>query len=213
MTATDRSRVLRERRASGKVVLTVVVGEDELAEIASDRGAGTQIHDLPDAVDELGSGASISGEGLNPGITAKVLSGGFVSAVEISATAVGEVLSGGLADTIRVDSGGKVLVFAGGTAVDVTVSAGGAATISSGGVVELVGSDTTSHLTFLSGATLEVGFGATLSNFTVSKGVTVEVLSAGSTTSTLSVGNGGTLITEAAQTANQSVPLTTPHTG
>jgi hypothetical protein len=29
----------------------------------------------------------------------------------------------------------------------------------------------------------------------------------------LSVGNGGTLITEAAQTANQSVPLTTPHTG
>jgi hypothetical protein len=34
MTATERSRVLRERRASGKVVLTVVVGEDELAEIA-----------------------------------------------------------------------------------------------------------------------------------------------------------------------------------
>jgi hypothetical protein len=33
-TATERSRVLRERRASGKVVLTVVVGEDELAEIA-----------------------------------------------------------------------------------------------------------------------------------------------------------------------------------
>ena len=33
-TATQRSRVLRERRASGKVVLTVVVGEDELAEIA-----------------------------------------------------------------------------------------------------------------------------------------------------------------------------------
>jgi hypothetical protein len=26
-------------------------------------------------------------------------------------------------------------------------------------------------------------------------------------------GHGGTLITEAAQTANQSVPLTTPHTG
>jgi hypothetical protein len=34
MTATERSRVLRERRAAGKVVLTVVVGEDELAEIA-----------------------------------------------------------------------------------------------------------------------------------------------------------------------------------
>jgi hypothetical protein len=33
-TATERSRVLRERRAHGKVVLTVVVGEDELAEIA-----------------------------------------------------------------------------------------------------------------------------------------------------------------------------------
>ena len=34
MTATERSRVLRERRAAGKVVLSVVVGEDELAEIA-----------------------------------------------------------------------------------------------------------------------------------------------------------------------------------
>jgi hypothetical protein len=34
ITATERSRVLRERRARGKVVLTVVVGEDELAEIA-----------------------------------------------------------------------------------------------------------------------------------------------------------------------------------
>jgi hypothetical protein len=34
MTATERSRVLRERRACGKVLLTVVVGEDELAEIA-----------------------------------------------------------------------------------------------------------------------------------------------------------------------------------
>jgi hypothetical protein len=34
MTATERSRVLRERRAAGKVVLTVVLGEDELAEIA-----------------------------------------------------------------------------------------------------------------------------------------------------------------------------------
>ena len=34
LTATERSRVLRERRARGKVVLTVVVGEDELAEIA-----------------------------------------------------------------------------------------------------------------------------------------------------------------------------------
>jgi hypothetical protein len=33
MTATERSRVLRERRAHGKVVLSVVVGEDELAEI------------------------------------------------------------------------------------------------------------------------------------------------------------------------------------
>jgi hypothetical protein len=33
-TATERSRVLRERRASGKVVLTVVVSRDELAEIA-----------------------------------------------------------------------------------------------------------------------------------------------------------------------------------
>jgi hypothetical protein len=33
-TATERSRVLRERRAHGKVVLTVVVGEDELAESA-----------------------------------------------------------------------------------------------------------------------------------------------------------------------------------
>ena len=34
MTATERSRVLRERRACGKVLLTVVVGEDELLEIA-----------------------------------------------------------------------------------------------------------------------------------------------------------------------------------
>jgi hypothetical protein len=34
LTATERSRVLRERRARGKVVLKVVVGEDELAEIA-----------------------------------------------------------------------------------------------------------------------------------------------------------------------------------
>jgi hypothetical protein len=34
LTATERSRVLRERRAHGKVVLTVVVGENELAEIA-----------------------------------------------------------------------------------------------------------------------------------------------------------------------------------
>jgi hypothetical protein len=34
MTATERSRVLRERRAHGKVLLTVVVGEDELAKIA-----------------------------------------------------------------------------------------------------------------------------------------------------------------------------------
>ena len=34
MTATERSRALRERRANGKVVLTVVVGEDELVEIA-----------------------------------------------------------------------------------------------------------------------------------------------------------------------------------
>jgi hypothetical protein len=34
LTATERSRVLRERRASGKIVLTVVVGEDELAAIA-----------------------------------------------------------------------------------------------------------------------------------------------------------------------------------
>jgi hypothetical protein len=34
MTATERSRVLRERRASGKIVLSVVVGEDELTEIA-----------------------------------------------------------------------------------------------------------------------------------------------------------------------------------
>jgi hypothetical protein len=34
MTATERSRVRRERRASGKVMLTVIVGEDELAEIA-----------------------------------------------------------------------------------------------------------------------------------------------------------------------------------
>jgi hypothetical protein len=34
LTATERSRVLRERRARGKVVLKVAVGEDELAEIA-----------------------------------------------------------------------------------------------------------------------------------------------------------------------------------
>ena len=34
LTATERSRVLRERRACGKVVLTVAVGEDELREIA-----------------------------------------------------------------------------------------------------------------------------------------------------------------------------------
>jgi hypothetical protein len=34
MTATERSRVLRERRASGKIVLTVLVSEDELAAIA-----------------------------------------------------------------------------------------------------------------------------------------------------------------------------------
>jgi hypothetical protein len=35
--ATERSPVLRERRACGKVVLTGVLGDDELAEIA---GAG-----------------------------------------------------------------------------------------------------------------------------------------------------------------------------
>ena len=34
LTATERSRVLRKRRSAGKAVLTVVVGEDELAEIA-----------------------------------------------------------------------------------------------------------------------------------------------------------------------------------
>jgi hypothetical protein len=34
MTATERSRVLRERRTTGKVVLTSAVGDDELAEIA-----------------------------------------------------------------------------------------------------------------------------------------------------------------------------------
>jgi hypothetical protein len=34
MTVTERSRVLRERRARGKIVLTVVVSEDELAAIA-----------------------------------------------------------------------------------------------------------------------------------------------------------------------------------
>jgi hypothetical protein len=34
LTATERSRVLRERRANGKVLLSVVVGKDELAEIA-----------------------------------------------------------------------------------------------------------------------------------------------------------------------------------
>jgi hypothetical protein len=33
MTTTERSRVLRERRARDEVVLTVVVGENELAEI------------------------------------------------------------------------------------------------------------------------------------------------------------------------------------
>jgi hypothetical protein len=33
LTATERSRVLRERRASGKIVLTVVVSEEELAAI------------------------------------------------------------------------------------------------------------------------------------------------------------------------------------
>jgi hypothetical protein len=40
MTATERSRVLRERRACGKSVLTVVVGKDELAEIARANYAG-----------------------------------------------------------------------------------------------------------------------------------------------------------------------------
>ena len=35
MTATERSRMLRERRARGKIVLSVVVVEDELAEIAT----------------------------------------------------------------------------------------------------------------------------------------------------------------------------------
>jgi hypothetical protein len=34
MTATERSRVLRERRTHRKVVLTVAINEDELAEIA-----------------------------------------------------------------------------------------------------------------------------------------------------------------------------------
>ena len=34
MTTKERSRVLRERRAGGKVVLTIVVAEDELVEIA-----------------------------------------------------------------------------------------------------------------------------------------------------------------------------------
>jgi hypothetical protein len=40
MTATERSRVLRERRASGKIVLTVVVSEDELGEIGRLRRGG-----------------------------------------------------------------------------------------------------------------------------------------------------------------------------
>jgi hypothetical protein len=34
MRMTERSRVLRDRRASGKIILTVVVSEDELGEIA-----------------------------------------------------------------------------------------------------------------------------------------------------------------------------------
>jgi hypothetical protein len=34
MTATERSRVLRERRAHDKIVLTIVMSEDELAAIA-----------------------------------------------------------------------------------------------------------------------------------------------------------------------------------
>ena len=37
MTATECSRPLRERRSSGKIVLTVVVSEQELAEIAHDQ--------------------------------------------------------------------------------------------------------------------------------------------------------------------------------
>ena len=53
MTATERSRVLRERRACGKVVLTVIVGEDELAEIARagyDLAASTDRKDREAAV-------------------------------------------------------------------------------------------------------------------------------------------------------------------
>jgi hypothetical protein len=40
MTATGHSRVLRERRASGKIVLTVAISEDELAAIARAGYAG-----------------------------------------------------------------------------------------------------------------------------------------------------------------------------
>jgi hypothetical protein len=67
MTATERSRVLRERRAQGKVVLNVVVSEDDLREIARagyEGAAGTD-HDerahavglfLTDAVVQLDLG-------------------------------------------------------------------------------------------------------------------------------------------------------------
>jgi hypothetical protein len=54
MTATERSRVRRERRAHGKVVLTVVVGEDELAEIARAGYAGAA------STDRKGREAAIS---------------------------------------------------------------------------------------------------------------------------------------------------------
>jgi hypothetical protein len=42
MTATERSRVLRERRASGKIVLSVVVGEDGVPQTSGINGLGVK---------------------------------------------------------------------------------------------------------------------------------------------------------------------------
>jgi hypothetical protein len=73
MTATERSRVARERREHGKVVLTVVVGEDKLAEIrqgrlrrgsldrSQEQGSGGQLvperHGLGDNANDVGDPA------------------------------------------------------------------------------------------------------------------------------------------------------------
>ncbi len=124
---------------------------------------------------------------------ANVLVGsGYVFSGTVS-SGIAKVLSGGTDMGTTVSRGGMLIAASGGTLVGPMISAGGTAIVSSGGAVELLGGDTTSGLALLSLGTMEVGSGATLGSFIVSKGVTIEVLSGGLATTTVSVGNGGTL--------------------